>query len=85
MSLQFFSLALGVLYVFAVHSWRYPLVGGTRQRRFDGTNFQPRKLPENAPSPPVGCTLHAVLGGVVSEILCSGSGSVTGFLLSCIP
>ncbi len=27
----------------------YPLVGGTRQRRFDGINFEPRKLPENAP------------------------------------
>jgi len=24
---------------------RYPLVGGTRQRRFDGTSFEPRKLP----------------------------------------
>ncbi|HET9907734.1 MAG TPA: hypothetical protein VFQ23_13865 [Anaerolineales bacterium] len=27
---------------------RYRLVGGTRQRDFDGTNFKPRKLLENA-------------------------------------
>jgi hypothetical protein len=27
---------------------RYPLVGGTRPRHFDGTNFEPRELPENA-------------------------------------
>jgi len=25
----------------------YPLVGGTRQRDFDGTNFKPHKLSEN--------------------------------------
>jgi hypothetical protein len=30
---------------------RYPLVGGTRQRRFAGTNLKPRKLPENAQTP----------------------------------
>ncbi len=39
---------------------RYPLVGGTRQRRFDGTNFKPRKLLENAPTPT--SRVHAVLG-----------------------
>jgi len=39
---------------------RYPLVGGTRQRRFDGTNLKPRKLPENAPTPI--SRVHAVLG-----------------------
>src|SRR6266545_3372888 len=39
---------------------RYPLVGGTRQRHFDGTGFQPRKLPENAASPT--SRVHAVLG-----------------------
>jgi hypothetical protein len=46
------------------------LVGGTRQRRFDGTNLKPRKLLENAHAakrqshhyspgalPGVGCTL----------------------------
>ena len=30
---------------------RYPLVGGTIQRHFTGTNLKPRKLPENAPTP----------------------------------
>jgi len=30
---------------------RYPLVGGTRERRFDGTNFKPRKPSENAATP----------------------------------
>jgi len=30
---------------------RYPLVGGTRQRHFDGTNFEPRKMLENAQTP----------------------------------
>ena len=39
---------------------RYPLVGGTRQRHFDGTNFKPYKLPENAPTPTR--RVHAVLG-----------------------
>ena len=32
-------------------SSRAGLVGGTRQRHFDGTNFKPHKLPENAQSP----------------------------------
>jgi len=46
-------------------STEYPLVvstrlrqstrrGGTRQRRFDGTNFKPRKLLENAHAVPTG-------------------------------
>jgi hypothetical protein len=30
---------------------RYPLVGGTRQRHFAGTNRKPHKLPENAQTP----------------------------------
>src|SRR5688572_7867500 len=30
---------------------RYPLVGGTRQRHFDGTNLKPQKLLENAATP----------------------------------
>src|SRR5688500_2259018 len=45
------------------------LVGGTRQRHFDGTNSKPRKQPENAPRsvppprplrslPGIGCTLR---------------------------
>ena len=41
---------------------RYPLVGGTRQRYFDGINFKPRKLLENAQTPT--SRVHAVLGGV---------------------
>jgi hypothetical protein len=39
---------------------RYPRVGGTRQRHFDGTNFKPRNLPENAQTPTR--RVHAVLG-----------------------
>ncbi len=39
---------------------RYPLVGGTRQRHFAGTNFKPRKLPENAAHTP--SRVHALLG-----------------------
>ena len=38
---------------------RYPRVGGTRSRRFDGINFEPRKLPENAATPTR--RVHAVL------------------------
>ena len=33
------------------NGWRYPLVGGTRGRHFDGINFKPRNLPENAQNP----------------------------------
>ena len=36
------------------------LVGGTRERHFDGTNFKPRKLPGNAATPT--SRVHAVLG-----------------------
>jgi hypothetical protein len=43
------------------NGWRYPLVGGTRQRHFDGTRFKPRKLLENAQTP--ASRVHAVLGG----------------------
>ena len=42
------------------NGWRYPLVGGTRQRRFAGISLEPRKLPENAPTPT--SRVHAVLG-----------------------
>src|SRR5512134_3671456 len=35
----------------APNGLRYPLVGGTRQRHFAGTNFKPRKLPKNAQTP----------------------------------
>jgi hypothetical protein len=43
------------------NGWRYPLVGGTRQRHVDGTNFKLRKLLENAQTPT--SRVHAVLGG----------------------
>src|SRR6266508_237534 len=52
---------------------RYPLVGGTRERHFDGTNFKPRKLPENAQTPT--SRVHAMLGGIVCERI-SRSGSI---------
>jgi hypothetical protein len=55
------------------NGWRYApsgvLVGGTRQRRFAGINFKPRKVLENAPTPTTmapalfaGDRVHAVLG-----------------------
>jgi len=40
---------------------RYPLVGGTRQRHFDGINFKSHKVLENAQTPT--SQVHAVLGG----------------------
>jgi hypothetical protein len=43
---------------------RYPLVGGTRQRHFDGTHSKPRKAPENAQTPT--SRVHAVLGGAIN-------------------
>ena len=39
---------------------RYPLVGGTRQRHFTGTNSKPRKVLENAQTPT--SRVHALLG-----------------------
>ena len=44
---------------------RYPLVGGMRQRDFDGTHFKPCKVPENAPTPT--SRVHAGLGAVFSK------------------
>ena len=44
------------------NGWRYPLVGGMRERGFDGTSFEPRKLPKNAQTPT--SRVHAVLGGL---------------------
>jgi len=44
---------------------RYPLVGGTRQHRFGGTNSKPRKLSENAQTPT--SRVHALLGAVELE------------------
>jgi hypothetical protein len=47
---------------------RYPLVGGTRLRHFDGTNFKPRKLLENAQTPT--SRVHAVLGSFMERKTC---------------
>jgi len=44
---------------------RYPLVGGTRQRHFDGTSLEPSKLLENAQTPT--SRVHAVLGVFVAQ------------------
>ena len=46
-----FLLQMKLVVIEAPNGWRYPLVGGTRQRHFDGTNFKPRKVPENAQTP----------------------------------
>ena len=46
---------------------RYPRVGGTRERRFAGTNLEPNKLPENAQTPTR--RVHAVLGGFIGPVL----------------
>jgi len=46
---------------------RYPLVGGTRQRHFDGTHFKPRNLLENAPTPT--SRVHAVLGHFLGSLI----------------
>ena len=45
---------------------RYPLVGETRQRYFIGTNFRPRKVPENAQTPT--SRVHAVLGRFLGQL-----------------
>jgi len=54
------------------NGWRYLLVGGTRERHFDGANLKPRKLLENAQTPTTiapadyaGVRVHAVLAGVL--------------------
>ena len=66
MSLQFFSLETGLTYVFAVHSKRYPLVGGRGYRCFAGTNLKPRKLSENVhTSKTVSCTSKSPFSGAV--------------------
>jgi hypothetical protein len=40
-------------------------VGGTRQRRFDGTSFKPHKLLENAQTPT--SRVHALLGALIER------------------
>ena len=44
MLLQFFSLEPRVTYVIAVHSLRYPLVGGMRYRHFAGIQLELREM-----------------------------------------
>ena len=46
---------------------RYPRVGGTRERRFAGTHFKPRKLPKNATSPTR--RVHTYPGGLRDAVL----------------
>jgi hypothetical protein len=52
----------------SVDSLRYPLVGGTRQRYFDGTHFKPRELPENVQTPT--SRVHAVLAAIYGVAVC---------------
>jgi hypothetical protein len=60
---------------------RYPRVGGTRQRHFNGMNSKPRKQLENAASPTR--RVHAVLGagfliGTISSDIVSRSSCGAG-------
>jgi len=57
-----FTSFLNVFVLQQPNGLRYPLVGGTRHRYFDGTNLKPHNLPENAATPT--SRVHAVLGGV---------------------
>src|SRR5215216_2193660 len=45
------SIISGLFQFLEPNGVRYPLVGGTRQCRFDGTNLKPQNLPENAATP----------------------------------
>ena len=65
MSERIASFVIMILWIRQANGWRYPLVGGTRQRHFNGTNFKPHKLLENAQSPT--SRVHAVLGGVLAR------------------
>src|SRR5687768_9125910 len=49
-----------VMLVLVPNGSRYPLVGGTRERHFDGIQSEPHKLLENAQTPT--SRVHAVLG-----------------------
>ena len=51
----------------APNGWRYPLVGGTRERHFDGTNLKPRTMPENAQTPT--SRVHAVLARYIISLV----------------
>ena len=56
-----------VIFSVAPNGERYPLVGGTRQRHFAGTNSKPRKLLENAQTPT--SRVHALFGGSMNARL----------------
>jgi hypothetical protein len=49
-------------FILPTNGWRYPLVGGTRERHFNGTNAKPQKLLKNAARPT--SRVHVVLGSV---------------------
>jgi hypothetical protein len=57
-SLQIFMSAMNFL--LKPNGWRYPLVGGTRQRHFAGINLKPATCSKNAATPT--SRVHAVLG-----------------------
>jgi hypothetical protein len=59
---------------------RYPLVGGTRERRFAETNFKPRKTLENAQTPTR--RVHALLGAHEEDMRRRNSGSRIAFASS---
>jgi len=54
---------------------RYPRVGGTRERHFDGTNFKPHKTLENAATPTR--RVHAVLGALMDARITVGKRHTT--------
>jgi hypothetical protein len=51
--------------VSAPNGLRYPLVGGTRQHHFAGTNPKPRELLKNAQTPT--SRVHALLGALIES------------------
>ena len=57
-----FVMLAPIIFEWQPNGLRYPLVGGTRQRRFDGINLKLQKLPKNAPTPT--SRVHAVLGAL---------------------
>jgi hypothetical protein len=61
---RFCKLVVGDMFIpLPANGWRYPLVGGTRQRLFAGTNSKPRNMPKNAATPTR--RVHAVLGSAI--------------------
>jgi hypothetical protein len=68
-----------LIYCKRANGLRYPLVGGTRQHYFDGTNLKPRKTPENALTPT--SRVHAVLGALTER---QPSGSITDRSLTAV-